>query len=97
MGLLQRPGTHVARAVRMEHGGGTKPWLRIPEFWETHAQGQAWEIPVRDQMDPNLGSRPSSQRDKFHFQRIPEKYFMGFIFVIVWVSGLCWSSILLFF
>lgn len=70
VGLLQSPETHVARAVRMEHGGGTwsgragtKLWLRIPELWESHAQGQTWETPVRDQMDTNLGSRPSSQHD----------------------------------
>lgn len=48
-------------------------------------------------MDPNLGSRPSSPHENFYFQRIPEKHFMGLIFIVVWVLGLCWGSIFFFF
>lgn len=56
------------------------------------------EMPARDQMDPELGSRPSSRHDKFYLQRIPGKRFVGFIFVVVlgfW--GYVWGSIWLFF
>lgn len=60
-------------------------------------KGETWEIPERDQTDPNLGSRPSSQHDKFYFQRIPEKHFVGFIFVVVWAFGVMLVEYFVFF